>query len=224
MTATRSTVTFGDLARAAYCPRQLYYDRRSDDRAPPPEALERRDLAFRYPTLREADDATLLALPIAVEPDEYRSALARLSERDDWERLADPDSRTRRLAGRDCHGVVHKVLGGDPPVPSIVSPGVPPETGVWEPQSVRAVAAAKALTWERGEEIPRALLEYPAVGAVREVPLTTRRKATYRRVLRTVRTLDGPPSRLRNDARCSACDYRDRCGVKTRSLRSLLGL
>ncbi|MFB6130031.1 MAG: hypothetical protein ABEJ28_04315 [Salinigranum sp.] len=224
MTATRAPVTFGDLARAAYCPRQLYYARREDDREPPPEVRDRRALAFRYPELRDADDETLAELPIAVDPSAYRAALDRLAAREDWAELSDPAGRMRLLAGRDCRGVAHKVLGGDPPVPSLVSSGRPPETGVWEPQSVRAVAAALALAWERGESIPRALVEYPAVGAVRTVRLTTRRKATYRRVLRTVRSLDGPPPRLRDDARCDACDYRAECGVRTRSLRSVLGL
>mgnify|MGYP000536634911 CR=1 FL=1 len=37
-----------------------------------------------------------------------------------------------------------------PPTPTIVSPGDPPDAGVWKPHSVQAVAAAKALAWERG--------------------------------------------------------------------------
>jgi CRISPR-associated exonuclease Cas4 len=84
-------------------------------------------------------------------------------------------------------------------------------------------AVANALAWERQREIPRALVEYPAVGAVREVELTCRRTAAYRRVLRTVRSMDGPPPRV-DDSRCESCEYRTECGVKTRSLRSLLGL
>jgi len=62
---------------------------------------------------------------------------------------------------------------------------------VWEPQSVRAVAVAKALSWEREREIPRALVEYPSVGVVREVRLTTRKKAAYRRALRAARSITG---------------------------------
>jgi len=112
-------------------------------------------------------------------------------------------------------------LDADPPVPTVVSPGEPPDNGVWEPQSVRAVAVAKALSWEREREIPRALVEYPSVGVVREVRLTTRKKAAYRRALRAARAIDGPPARV-DDDRCGACDYRDRCGVGRRSFRSLL--
>jgi len=226
---------FSDVARAAYCPRQLYYARREDDRAVPSDARARIDLAFRYPALVDAPDATLRRLPIRRSPAAYRRNLDRLRERDDYDGLADPERERAFVAGKDCHGTVHKVLrggGGEdrsdsaaptaPPVPTVVSPGEPPENGVWEPQSVRAVAVAKAVAWEREREVPRALVEYPSVGAVREVRLTTRKRAAYRRALRAARAIDGPPSRV-DDDRCSACDYRERCGVGRRSFRSLLG-
>jgi CRISPR-associated exonuclease Cas4 len=228
--------TFTDLARAAYCPRQLYYARRDGDRSPPPETARRIELAFRYPELREAAAETLAALPVDLEPAAYREAIDRLALRDDWSELADPAARDVLLEGRDCRGIAHKILergenedldpGGsdDPPVPVVVSPGTPPERGVWKPQSVRAVAAAKALSWERQREIPFALVEYPALADVREVQVTVRRSAEYRAALRTVRSLDGPPPRLRSDAKCGPCEYRAECGAKSRSLRSLLGL
>ena len=219
-----ASTTFSDLARAAYCPRQLYYARRDDDRGVPGDAAETMALAHRYAELRTASDATLRALPLERPPSAYRRALDRLAERDDWAALAGEYDRDVRLAGKDCHGVARKVLRTDPPVPTLVSPGDPPERGVWRPQRVRAVAAAKALAWERHREIPRALVEYPAVGAVRTVRLTATNKAAYRRTLRTVRQLDGPPPRTRERGKCDACAYSDRCGVRTRSLRSLLGL
>lgn len=238
-----SRVAASDLASAAYCPRQLYYVRREDDRSPPPEVVERQRLAFRYPELREASDEALAGLPIRVPPDEYRENLDRLAERPYWDELCDPARRDLLLTGKDCRGVAHKVLergddgtgdastdakkaedsGDDPPVPVLVSGGEPAETGVWEPQAVRAVGVAKMLAWERGREIPEALVEYPAFGVVRRVRLTVRRTARYRRVLRAIRAIDGPPARVGDDAKCAACDYRTECGVRTRSLRSLLG-
>jgi CRISPR-associated exonuclease Cas4 len=240
---SRDHVAFSDLARAAYCPRQLYYARRDDDRGVPAAARERMALAFRYPDLRRCDDAALAAEPVALPPVTYRRALDRLAGRDDWTALVDPARRHVTLAGRDCRGVAHKVLdgggggsedgaptadegGGDaaPPTPVLVSPGDPPDTGVWAPQRVRAVAAATALAWEREREIPRALVEYPAHAAVRTVRLTAGNRAAYRRTLRTVRSLDGPPPRTDDRAKCEACDYRTECGAPTRSLRSLLGL
>ncbi|MFD1569507.1 CRISPR-associated protein Cas4 [Halorubrum laminariae] len=237
-------IPFSDVARAAYCPRQLYYARREDDRQVPPEARARIDLAFRYPSLVDASDATLRRLPIRRSPAAYRRNLSRLHERDDYDRLVAPDRTRAFCAGKDCHGTVHKVLttgadgdatddeSGDaetddasdnpPPTPVIVSPGEPPENGVWEPQTVRAVAAAKALSWERKRTVPSALVEYPTVGVVRSVRLTRRTRAAYRRALRAARAIDGPPPRI-DDDRCSGCDYREQCGVGRRSLRSLLG-
>ncbi|QUO47760.1 MULTISPECIES: CRISPR-associated protein Cas4 [Halorubrum] len=227
-------VPFSDLARAAYCPRQLYYVRRDDERSVPPKARERIDLAFRYGELVDASNRTLRELPLHRSPAAYRRNLDRLREREEYERLVDPASERGFLSGKDCHGTVHKVLEADegatdaddegaaPPVPTLVSSGEPPEQGVWEPQAVRAVGLAKALAWEREREIERALVEYPAVGVVREVRLTVRKKAAYRKALRAVRSIDGPPPRV-DDDRCNACDYAAECGTRRRSLRSLLG-
>lgn len=216
--------TLTDIGRAAYCPRQLYYARRDGDDRPSADARDRQRLAFRYAELRTASDEELAAEPIRPSPTAYRAALDRLAERDDWAALVDPDDTHVGLRGKDCRGRVHKLLETDDgAVPTLVSPGVPPDQGVWEPQQVRAVGAAKALAWEREQNPPHALVEYPAHAVVRTVRLTTRAKAAYRRALRAVRSLDGPPPRLRNTEKCRACPYRDRCGVRTRSMRSLLG-
>lgn len=214
------------LGRAVYCPRQLYYALCNDDLSPPAAVLDRRKLASRYAELQDATDEELRSLPLAVEPPEFRENLARLTQRSDWDALVAPAAHDRTLTGKDVRGVAHKLLEEDdgPPTPVLVSGGVPPPDGVWEPQAIRAVALAKALAWERGREVPRALVEYPAVGRVRSVRVTTRRAARYREALRTVRSLDGPPSRLDDDAKCNACAYQEQCGVKSRSLRSLLGL
>ncbi len=217
-----SHVTFSDLRTAAYCPRQLYYARRDDDRGPPASVARVRALARRYPELLDADDATLADLPIEVPPGTYRERLRGLRERSCWDDLTRPAAGETLLTGRDCRGVAHKLLA-DPPRPVLVSPGEPPERGVWAPQSVAAVAAAKALSYERERSVETAVVEYPAHGLVRTVPMTTRRKAAYRRTLRTVRSLDGPPPRVDDRSKCESCDYREECGVPTRTLASLLG-
>jgi CRISPR-associated exonuclease Cas4 len=221
---SRPSTPFSHLGRAAYCPRQLHYAKRRDDHEPPPEVDAVRELAFRYDQLRTAADEELADLPLAVGPTTYRANLERLTARDDWAELADPSRRDVFLRGRDCHGTAHKILAGDPPTPTVVSPGSPPDCGVWEPQRVRAVAVAKAVAWEREREIPRALVEYPAHGVVRTVRLTTRNAGAYRRTLWTVRQMDGVPPRVRDSAKCAACEYRESCGTKTRSLKTLLGL
>ncbi|QLD88984.1 hypothetical protein HWV07_08045 [Natronomonas salina] len=215
--------SFTDLATAAYCPRKLYYRREHGDYEPPDEVAEIQALAYRYEDLLDPD-AGLDDEPIAVTATQYRSNLGSAKARlDRWDELADPPERDVLLEGKDCRGIAHKLIE-DPPLPVIVSAGEPPERGVWEPHSVRATAAAKALAWELERPVERAVVEYPAHGIVRPVRLTTRRKATYRRALRIARSIDGPPPRLHDDSRCESCEYRDECGVRTRSLRSRLSL
>jgi len=214
---------FSDLALAAYCPRKLYYRRREGDRDPPAEAATLRDLAFRYErALSPGGGDTLEKAPIEVTPTQFRSNLGCAKARiDAWEALADPDGREVFLEGRECRGIAHKVLD-EPLAPAVVSPGEPPEEGVWKPQTVRAVAAAKALAWEEETPVERAFVEYPAHGRIREIRIGTRRKAAYRAALRAARELDDPPPRVNDDAKCETCEFRETCGVRTRTLRSLL--
>ncbi|WP_049920224.1 CRISPR-associated protein Cas4 [Halobiforma nitratireducens] len=229
---TEASVAFSDLRTAAFCPRKYYYRRcrqENDEYDPtPPARVEAvRELERRYESLLEAPVATLADEPVEPPPAVYRARLGTtrdwLESAGHWGRLRDPDARDRLVTGRDCHGVVHKVLG-DPLEPVLVSAGEPPDQGVWTSQSVHAVAAAKALAWEHETAVDRAWLEYPAYGEIRSLELTTRRKARYRRALRTVRELDGPPPRIDNESKCGSCEFAAECGVRTRSLRSLLGL
>ncbi len=221
-------IAFSDLRTAAYCPRKLYYQRTRDDhdREPPVTVDEIRALATQYDELLATPVDELATEPIARPPGTYRDRLAatrrRLETHDQWVRLCNPVDRDVLVTGRECRGVVHKVLS-DPIEPAIVSPGKPPDQGVWEPQSVHAVAAAKALAWEHEMPVERAWVEYPAHGVIRWIDLTTRRKAAYRRTLRTVRELDGPPPRIDNRSKCESCTFAKKCGVRTRTLRSLLG-
>lgn len=223
---SRPVHAFSDLATAAYCPRKLYYRRRDDDGPGTPARVERRRaLARRYPDLL---DPTAGPDPpaglLAVTPTQWRTNLACARERlsdEAWDGLADPPATDVLLEGREARGIAHKVLE-EPLAPSVVSGGDAPETGVWRTDTVRAVAAAKALAWERERPVERAFVEYPARGLIRTVPLTTRRKAAYRETVRRVESIDGPPPRLADDAKCGACEYRSTCGVRTRSLRSLL--
>ncbi len=214
---------FTDLATASYCPRKLYYKRRHDDYAPPADIAPKRNLAYRYEELLDPE-TDLETEPIATRPETYRATLKDAKNRlDNWEELSDPAETRVFLEGKDAHGIVHKLLS-DPDVPIVVSSGKPPEEGVWEPHSVWATAAAKALSWEREKPIDHAYIEYPTYGIVRRVRMTIHRKATYRKALRTAASIDGPPPRLRNDSRCDSCEYRGECGTKTRSLRSRLSL
>jgi CRISPR-associated exonuclease Cas4 len=216
------SVSFSDLRVAAYCPRKLHYRRQEPDRSPPAVVARRRALADRYEELLGLSDERLEELPIEPSPPTYRRQLDQTRrECSAWEAVVDPVERTVPVAGRVCHGIVHKLLS-EPLRPSIVSPGTPPETGVWDPHSVQAVAAAKALAWEHGTSIDRAVVEYPAAGVVRQVSITTRRRARFRSVLETVQELADPPARVGNRDKCEPCEYSEDCGVRTRTLRSLL--
>ncbi|WP_226022352.1 CRISPR-associated protein Cas4 [Halomicrobium salinisoli] len=213
---------FRDLEVAAYCPRKLYYRRRASDPEVPDRVETVRDLAFSYEELLDVD-AAVLSAPIEPDPATYRERLERArSELSIWDDLVDPAARDAYLEGREARGIAHKVLD-DPPVPSLAFAGRPPEQGVWEPQSVRLVAAAKALAWEREQRVERAVAEYPAYGVIRPIDLTARRTGAYRRAVRTAESVDGPPARTDDEAKCDACEYRDECGTRTRSLRSMLG-
>jgi len=214
---------FRALETAAYCPRKLYY-RRREGRGDVPDRVETvRSLAFEYEQLL-TDDAALLAAPIEIDPAAYRDRLASAKASiDAWEQVADPPIRDADLEGREARGVAHKVLE-EPLAPSLAFAGRPPENGVWEPQAVRLVAAAKALAWERERRVERAIAEYPAYGVVRPIDLTVRRTAAYNRAVRTAESIDAPPARLANDAKCGPCSFREECGVETRSAATMLGL
>lgn len=212
---------FTDIALAEYCPRKLYY-RQRDEEYEPPERDGRFELAFRYPELFDSS-TKLRTEPIAVTPVTYRRNLGRSRARiGAFDALCEPSSREAFLTGRQARGIAHKIIE-QPLAPSIVSTGDPPEMGVWSPQTVRAVAAAKALAWEHETAVERAFIEYSTHGVIREIELTARRVGMYRRALRTVASIDGPPPRTRNTSKCESCEYRAQCGVRTRSLRSLLG-
>ncbi len=214
-------LTFREVETAAYCPRKLYYRQKDSDDRPPPTAVEAvRDLAFHYPRLLD-DVEALEEAPIAVTPTQYRSRLGRAKARfDAWETLCDPDGRDVRLASGTCRGVAHKLLAG--PSVSLVFTGQPPDRGVWHPQSVRLVAAARALASQRDAHVDRVYAEYPAYGVVRAVDVNRRRLGAYRAAVRTARAIDGPPARTDERSKCAACEYRERCGVRTRSLRTVL--
>ena len=226
--ASGRVLAFSDLRTVAYCPRQLWYARRDGDRSPPESVDAVRALAMRYEDLLAdadagSDDDALADAPIEVPAARWRERVRGMREREPrYADLLDPAGVEVFLEGRECHGVASKVLP-DPPMPSVVSPGRPPEQGVWEPHAVWAVAAAKALSWERERRIDEAIVEYPAYGVVRRMRLTTRKKAAYRSAIRTVRELDAPPARLDDTTKCEPCAYADECGVATRTLRTRLG-
>ena len=124
--------SFTDIATAAYCPRKLYYRRKHEDRAPPDHVAAIRNLAYRYEELLDTG-RDLTEDPIAVTPAHYRENLEATRARlERWDDLVDPAETRVFLSGKDANGIAHKGLA-NPPVPVIVSPGEPPDRGVWKP-------------------------------------------------------------------------------------------
>lgn len=215
---------FREVETAAYCPRKLYYRRLNPEPEETPTVVEtRRELAFRYDELL-TDDEALQTASVEVTPTQFRSRLGSAKARfHEWGHLLEPRERDVYLRGRECHGIVHKVLDTSSPSVSLVFGGQPPETGVWKPQSVRLMAAAMALSWEHNQEVEHVFAEYPAYGVIRKVPVDARRKADYREAVGVANSIDGPPARVTNHSKCGNCEFRGQCGVKTRSARTLLG-
>lgn len=217
---------FRDIEAAAYCPRKLYYRRTTPDEEEPPAIVgERRKIAFNYEQLLD-DREKLRDAALEVTPTTFRSRLGCVRARlDRWEELVDPADTEAFLSGRECRGIAHKILDAEsqPPSLSLVFAGKPPKNGVWKPQSARLIAAAKALAWERETAIEAVYAEYPAYGVIRRIDVDARRSAAYREAVRIADAIDGPPARIKNEAKCEPCEFRSQCGVETRSLRSLLG-
>jgi CRISPR-associated exonuclease Cas4 len=213
--------TFREVAVAAYCPRKLYYRRRASDAdfGPPPAVERVRELAFRYPAVLDGNG--LADAPIEVTPAQYRANLgAAKAGLSAFAALCDPPARDVLVDGEDCRGRIHKRLPG--PSLSLVFAGDPPDQGVWHPQSVRLVAAARALGTVESATVDRVYAEYPAHGVIRAVDVGRRRRGAFREALRTAQSVSGPPPRTDSRAKCAPCEFSDRCGVVTQSLRSRL--
>lgn len=217
---------FRDIEAAAYCPRKLYYRRTSPREEEPPAIVgKRREIAHEYEALLD-DEERLRDAALEVTPTQFRSRLGCVRAKlDRWDELADPAETEVFLSGRECRGIAHKLLaaGVGPPSLSLVFAGEPPENGIWKPQSVRLMAAAKALSWEEETTVEYVYAEYPAYGVVRRVDVDARRTAAYREAVRIADSIAGPPARIKNEAKCEPCEFRSECGVRSRSLRSLLG-
>lgn len=215
--------SFRDIEAAAYCPRKLYYRRTTPEEEDIPDIVgKRREIAFQYEQLLTDGDA-LREAPLEVTPTQLRSRLGCARARlDRWDDLVDPDDSQVFLSGRECHGIAHKLLQS-PPSLSLVFAGDPPDEGIWKPQSARLMAAAKALSWEEETAVDTVYAEYPAHGIIRQIDVDARRTAAYREAVRIADSIDGPPARTKNRSKCAPCEYQSQCGVKTRSLRSLLG-
>lgn len=194
---------------------------------PSPETRVLREVAYLYPTVVESpDDAIQRACNVAgVEVAlELSEAAERLSgARDErpsvWDDVAHPDREERYIEGDRLCGTVDKMSFGDDGVTvSVVKTGEPPRNGVWSTDRVEAAAVRRIVS--SVHDFRRVIIEYPRVGAVREVEVGRDDERTLERALDTLEEIDDgvPPSRTDDRAKCGPCDFSDECGVETRSV------
>ena len=190
-----------------------------------------RELAYVYPTVVESpDEAVRLACDVAgveveIDPSHAAEALAEVRDKRPavWDDIARPDREERYVEGDRLQGTIDKLSFGDDGVTvSVINTGEPPARGVWSSERVEA-AAVRRLASTVGE-IHRVVIEYPHVGAVREIDVGRDDERALERALETLEDIEEgvPPARTDNRAKCEACDFSDDCGVETRSLLTRL--
>jgi CRISPR-associated exonuclease Cas4 len=220
------------VRNAVYCGRQAYYEsRREACRVPSPETRVLREVAYLYPTVVESpEDALRHACDVAgvdVSLDLTEAAERLRGTRDErpsvWDDVARPDREERYFEGDRLRGTVDKMSFGDDGVTvSVVKTGEPPRNGVWRTDRVEVAALRRAVS--SVHDVRRVIVEYPRVGALREVDVGRDDERTLERALDTLEDIDDgvPPSRTDDRAKCEPCDFSDECGVETRSLLTRL--
>lgn len=221
-----------EVRRSTYCGRQAYYEsQREACRIPSPETRVLREVAHIYPlvidspadALRRAERRTGVSVPLDLTDAADALAEEREENPERWEAVAHPDREERYFEGEDLHGAVDKLsFGGDGVLVSVVKTGTPPRNGVWGSERVEAAAVRRMVS--REHEFGGVVFEYPRVGALRRVELG---RDDVRALERALETLDGiengvPPSRTDNRSKCESCDFREECGVKTKSVLTRL--
>lgn len=232
----------GELRRAAYCPRQAYYERHDDAEDGVPDVyVAVAELAHHYETLVEdPDETTRTAAQLTgverreieqeVDVDAAAESLQRIRDEEPelWMTLTEPDREQLYVEAGRLRGTVDKAVSTEEGyVASSVKAGSPPREGVWPSQRVEAAAVHRLLDARLGAS-DRVHVEFPRVGEVRTVELDGE---DHRRVDELLDVLDGlgtgdPPRRTRQRGRCSSCSYRERCGVDSPlvALKQLGGL
>jgi len=221
-----------EVRRAVYCGRQAYYEsQREACRVPSPETRVLREVAYLYPTVVESpDDALRRAeetadVSTSLDLTDAAEALAEVREDEPelWEAVAHPDREERYFDGGSLRGTVDKLSFGDDGVlVSVVKTGTPPRNGVWG--SERAEAAAVQRVVSHTHDVRGVVFEYPRVGALRHVEVGRDDARALERALERLEDIEKgvPPSRTENRKKCESCDFREECGVKTKSVLTRL--
>ena len=221
-----------EVRNAVYCGRQAYYEsRREACRIPSPETRVLRELAYIYPTVVDSpEDALRRACEtagVSVALDLSEAAETLTETRDErpklWDEVARPDREERYFENERLCGTVDKMsFADDGVVFSVVKTGRPPADGVWSSERVETAAMRSLVSG--AHEVSHAVVEYPRVGALRRVDVGRDDERAFERSLETLEDIEEgiPPSRTDNRTKCEACDFREDCGVETKSVLTRL--
>jgi len=226
-----SSFHVSEVRNAVYCGRQAYYEaQREACRIPSPKTRVVRELAHLYPTVVESpDEASRRArenagVSLSLDLSDASDALA--EARDDselWDIVAYPDREERYVESDVLHGTVDKLsFTEEGVVVSVVKTGAPPANGVWQSEHVEAAAFERLVS--ATQNVRFVVVEYPRSGALRRVEVG---KDDVRALERARETLEEigkgiPPSRTDNRSKCESCDFKQECGVKTKSVLTRL--
>lgn len=160
-------------------------------------------------------------------------ALAETHENDPdlWDVVAYPDREERYVENDRLRGTVDKLSfssgedeeeNEDSVVISLVKTGAPPADSVWSSERVEA-AALRELVSTNGD-VSCVVVEYPRVGALRRVEVGRDDERALERAIETLEEIEKgvPPSRTDNRKKCESCDFKQECGVKTKSVLTRL--
>jgi len=221
-----------EVRNAVYCGRQAYYEsKREACRLPSSETRVLRELAYLYPTFVESPDTALrracetAGVSVSLDLSGAADSLAEARENDPslWNVVARPDREERYVENGRLHGTVDKLsFGDDGVVVSIVKTGTPPVEGVWSSERVEAAAFEKLVF--ATHDVSSVVLEYPRVGAFRRVDVGRDDERALERAVETLEEMEEgvPPSRTENRSKCESCDFKEECGVKTKSVLTRL--
>jgi len=223
-----------EVRNAVYCGRQAYYESRRDAcRIPSPETRVLRELAHTYPTLVESPEKALATaceiagVDVELNLSDASEGLSEERENNEelWDVAAHPDREERYYeSNRLCGTVDKRSFTEDGVFVSKVKTGTPPPNGVWSSDRVEATAVERLVSSTTGDEVAYVVVEYPRAGALRRVEPGKDDERALENALETLEEIqDGiPPSRTDNRSKCEACDFREECGVETRSILTRL--
>lgn len=223
-----------EVRNAVYCGRQAYYEsRREACRIPSPETRLLRETAYLYPTLVDSPNEALRSacnvagIELKLDLSDASDNLDVLQEEKTelWNAVAYPDREEKYYENDELCGTVDKrSFTEDGLVVSKVKTGTPPPNGVWSSDRVEATAVERLVSSAEETGVAYVVMEYPRVGALRCVEPGKDDERALESALEILEEIKNgiPPSRTDNRSKCESCDFREECGVETRSILTRL--